>query len=215
MLLVNFEYVTEEKAYAEDFYLDECVTVEMENVKTGMVYETKLLNCTKTVETIDISNGNVRKGITLEGNIEIPPEDDEYEGIPLASSQSTRYDNTKSVKATLYIEYNNGVGWNGYDYYNTYLLERVSGKWEVCDNAVTIYNKTYDVACVNGTAAAGQVKTDISVSDDQYIFDYKTDFDKFVSEEDPTCYIGAAMECYITRSSDEWIFRLDKIILKY
>lgn len=199
---------------AENLYSDNGVRVEIENAETGTVYETELLNCTRTTKILNVNTTDktIKKGLTLQGDFEVPAEEEEW--IPSGTSKNMEYDKTISVKATLYMEYTTGVGWNGYDYYETYFLERVSGEWEIIDKTVTIYDKTYDVVCIDGDEAKEQVRNGIKISDDVYKFKNRTEFDKFVSSEDPTCYVAAAMECHIVRMSEPWIFRVSETIIE-
>ncbi len=70
------------------------------------------------------------------------------------------------------------------------------------------------MVCIDGDEAKEQVRNGIEISDDVYKFKNRTEFDKFVSSEDPTCYVAAAMECHIVRMSEPWIFRVSETIIE-
>ena len=121
--------------------MGEDMTIEAMNLDTGEVMEVALVDCVKTVETLEVNNanGDETQAITLEGGFKVP--DNNSKAIGPGGSTDEGYDDSISVKATLRIEFVKGETSDGVV---TYLLEKAKGNWEIVDNAVTIYDKSFD-----------------------------------------------------------------------
>ena len=181
--------------------MGEDMTIEAMNLDTGEVMEVALVDCIKTVETLDET-----QAITLEGGFKVP--DNNSKAIGPGGSTDEGYDDSISVKATLRIEFVKGETSDGVV---TYLLEKAKGNWEIVDNAVTIYDKSFDVSCycIGSLATMKQQDLDNKVDDDDYSFSITTYYDEPVPENDPMPLVGAGMECYVEREASPWYFRFN------
>ena len=188
--------------------MGEDMTIEAMNLDTGEVMEVALVDCIKTVETLEVNNanGDETQAITLEGGFKVP--DNNSKAIGPGGSTDEGYDDSISVKATLRIGFVKGETSDGVV---TYLLEKAKGNWEIVDNAVTIYDKSFDVSCycIGSLATMKQQDLDNKVDDDDYSFSITTYYDEPVPENDPMPLVGAGMECYVEREASPWYFRFN------
>lgn len=199
-----------ENNVTEIIEMGDSVKVEVQNLETGVIEEVALTDCTKTIETYVLQNsdGSTRNRVTVEGILELPAEDGNTENASArAGDTNWDYDDGVAFKATLTIEYDIGYNDEGFE---TYLLTYVEGNWENIDNAFSIYDKTFDVSCFGASTGTGlwQQDTDMQIDDDEYEFSFDTGYDEPIPENDPTAYIGAAMEGTVSRNSGyEYVFR--------
>lgn len=179
--------------------------IEVVEIDTGKIFEVPLIDCTKTIEVFEYDDDTIHKKVTVGGVFELPGET----SISRTPRENTdcAIDNGYAFKATLTIGFDEKPYWDGG---TSYLITYVEGEWENLDNAFSIYDKTYSVSCFAGNSLAGigQQDLDIPIDDDEYSFSFETNYDEYAPvDNDPTSFIGAKMQGYISRNQGyEYLF---------
>lgn len=185
--------------------------IEMQNKDTGEIEEIYLKDCTKTITTtmVDSRNSVNKNVMTVEGTFYIPAETED--GImPTGDIEGgSKKDPTASVRATLYLEYLSKIDSRG-DYW--YLLQNVSGDWELLDNAMTMSNKNVAYGCSSSNPPVSQYDMETDISKDY--FDIDTNFDIYVCEKAQNGTVGANMQVDIRRTSNTWTFPFSQYIVQ-
>ena len=190
--------------------MGDSVNVEAVNMNTGETEFLTLNDCTKTVETISDENVVYQQNIELEGDVDFPPK--ETPGRSAKMNSAT--DRSESVRARIYAEYVNGYEGDIEDYDETCLVKYVAGRWDILDESVSIYDKSYIYFC-QGTQTKGeeQYSGKIPVEDDVYEFSAETGFTEYVSPSDPVCIAGVSMTAHLKRGDDTWKFKIDNLLM--
>lgn len=186
-------------------------TLELRNNTTGEIDEVYLKEGTKTITTtvVDKSNSVNKNVMTVEGTFYIPEENDPAIATLGDTESGSKKDPTASVRATLTLEYLSRIDDRG-DYW--YLLENVSGDWELLDNAMTLSNKNVAYGCSSSIPPVSQYDMDTSISGDS--FDIATNFDTYVCEVADDATIGATMQVDIKRTSNTWTFPFSEYLVR-
>ena len=190
--------------------MGDSVKVEAVNMNTGETEFLTLNDCTKTVETISDEEIIYQQNVKLEGDIDFPPK--ETPGRNGRMQYET--DMSESVRARIYAEYINGYELDGDRYNETVTVKYVAGQWEILDESVSLYDKSYIYFC-QGTQTKGdeQYSGIIPVDDDVYEFEAETNFTEGVSPADPVCIAGVSMKTQVKKGEETWEFKIDNLLM--
>ena len=121
---------------------------------------------------------------------------------------------SESVRARIYAEYVNGYELDGDRYNETVTVKYVAGRWEILDESVSLYDKSYIYFC-QGTQTKGdeQYSGFIPVDDDVYEFEAETNFTEGVSPADPVCIAGVSMKTQVKKGEETWEFKIDNLLM--